>query len=143
MSRRPEDRRSAGGEGQSESLGEALDVAPVEELDADVRVPLTKFAQLAVLSRHEGLLHHCHLDVEVLLREIEVGCERLGDASVLGLLQRERPWLVLPGNAVEIKKSGALALGVVREARSPHAPGWLGPHFSERSSGTGCRRGGG
>src|SRR6266550_8715835 len=140
MSRRRAVRRLAG-EVEAESLSQALDVAPVEELDPNVRVALAKFPQLAVLSCHERLLHHRHLNVEVLLREIEVGREGLRDTAVLALRQRERPRLVLPGNAVKVQQTGAFALCVVREARSLHASGWLGPHPTESSSGPGCCRG--
>src|SRR6266550_6169680 len=139
MSRRRAVRRLAG-EVEAESLSQALDVAPVEELDPNVRVALAKFPQLAVLSCHERLLHHRHLNVEVLLREIEVGREGLRDTAVLALRQRERPRLVLPRNAVKVQQAGAFALCVVREARSSHASGWLGPRPTERSSAAGCRR---
>ena len=58
-----------------EMLGEALQVAPVEELDLDVRVSLAQLAQLPVLAGHERLFHGGDLDVEVLIGEVEVGFE--------------------------------------------------------------------
>src|SRR6266496_5563845 len=84
--------------------------------------------KLTVLSCHQCLLHNRHLDVEVLLGEVEVGLEGLRDATVLGFRKRERPRFVLPGNTVKVQQASTFALCVVREARSLHAPGWLGPH---------------
>ena len=37
-------------------LGEALEIAPVEELDLDVGIALTEFSQLPVLAGDEGIL---------------------------------------------------------------------------------------
>src|SRR5213079_2999527 len=78
------------GEVEVEMLGEALEVAPVEELDPDVGVPLTQLAQLPVLAGDERLLHGGDLDVEVLLGKIEVGREGLLHATVGVLLEDER-----------------------------------------------------
>src|SRR6266496_1692552 len=97
--------------------------------------------KLTVLSCHQCLLHNRHLDVEVLLGEVEVGLEGLRDATVLGFRKRERPRFVLPGNTVKVQQASTFALCVVREALSLHAPGWLGPHPTESSSGRGCRHG--
>src|ERR1043166_7363033 len=94
--------RSAG-EVEVEMLGEALEVAPVEELDLDIGVALAQLAQLAVLAGHERLLHGGDLDVEVLVGEEEVGRERFGNAPVLVLLEHERPWLVFPRDVVVVE----------------------------------------
>src|SRR6185437_7429529 len=104
-----------------EMLGEALQVAPVEELYLDVRVPLAQLAQLAVLAGYERLLHGGDLDVEVLLGEIEVGRERLLHAPVGVLLEHEGPGLVFPGEVVVVEHLRALEL---RGARKPRR---LGP----------------
>src|SRR6266516_3387698 len=56
-----------------EVLGEPLEIALVEELDLDLGVALAQLPQLPVLARHERLLHHGELDVEVLLRQVEFG----------------------------------------------------------------------
>src|SRR3954454_16796178 len=63
------------GEVEVEMLGEALEVAPVEELDPDILVPRTQLAQLPVLAGDERLLHGGDLDVEVLVRQEEIGRE--------------------------------------------------------------------
>ena len=73
--------------------------------------------QLPVLPRDERLLHHGDLDVEILIREVEVGPERLDHRPVLGLLEDERPRLVLPGHAVVVEQLGALEFRVVRKTR--------------------------
>src|SRR5262249_10957497 len=91
-----------GGEVESVSLGQALDVALVEELDVHVRVLLAQLAELAVLPRHERLLHHCHLEEQVLLGQEEVRGERFGDAPLLVALEHERPRLVVPGHVVVV-----------------------------------------
>ena len=85
------------GEVESVSLGEAFDVALVEELHADARIALAHLPQLPVLAGDERLLHHRHLDVEILLREVEVGREGFDHAPVVVLLEHERPRLVRPG----------------------------------------------
>src|SRR5262245_63542303 len=85
------------------ALREALDVAAVEELHPHVGIELPQLAQLPVLAGDERLLHHRDLDVEILLREVEVGRERLDDAALLVALEHERARLVLPGNAVEVE----------------------------------------
>src|SRR4029453_18512363 len=71
------------------SLRQALDVALVEQLDADVRVALAELAQLAVLARDERLLHDGDLDVQVLLRQVEVRLEGLDGATLLIGLEDE------------------------------------------------------
>ena len=87
-------------------LGEALEIAPVEELDPDVRVPLTQLAQLPVLAGHERLLHGGDLDVrgrDVLIVEdvIDTGLtlnylvrtfELRGPASVAAVTLLDRPY---------------------------------------------------
>src|SRR4051812_1299595 len=100
-----------------EMLGEALQVAPVEELDLDVRVSLAQLAQLAVLAGDERLLHGGDLDVKGLLGKVEVGRERLLDASFGVLLQHERPRLVGPRAVVVVEDLGALELPGTREPR--------------------------
>src|SRR5262245_21516608 len=98
-------------------LGEALEVAPVEERDPDVGIPLAQLAQLPVLAGDERLLHGGYLDVEVLLGEIEVGREGFGHAPVVVLFEYERPRLVFPRNVVVVEHLGALELGGTREPR--------------------------
>ncbi len=98
-------------------MREALEVAPGEELDLDIGVPLAELADLSVLAGDEGLLHHRHLEICVLLREIEVRREGLEHAAVLVLLEDEGVRLVLPGDSVEVENPGAFDLRVVGEMR--------------------------
>src|SRR5205085_11593072 len=104
------------GEVEVEMLGEALEIAPVEELDLDAGVPLAELAQLPVLSGDERLLHGGDLDVEVLLGEVEVGREGLGHAPGLVLFEHKRPGLVFPRDVVIVEHLRALEL---RGARKP------------------------
>src|SRR6266568_3417974 len=98
------------------SLRQALDVALVEELHAHVGIALAQLPQLAVLPRHERLLHHSDLHIQVLLGQVEVWLEGLDDAAVLVLLEDEGLRLVLPGHTVVVQDLGAFELCLVREA---------------------------
>src|SRR5215471_5101099 len=100
-----------------EMLGEALEVAPVEELDLDVGVALAELPQLSVLPGHERLLHGRDLDVQVLLGEVEVGRERLHHAAVLVLFEHEGPGLVFPRNVVIVEHLRALQFRGAGEPR--------------------------
>src|SRR5215212_9565946 len=82
------------------ALGQPLDVTLVEELYVHLGVALAQPAQLAVLARHEALLHDRDLEVEVLLGEEEVRRECEQDAALGVLLEHERARLVVPGDAV-------------------------------------------
>src|SRR4029079_16803409 len=73
-----------------------LEVALVEELDAHPGVELAQLPQLAVLAGYERLLHHGHFEIEILLREVEVGGERLAPLSLLPAFDRERQSLAQP-----------------------------------------------
>ena len=101
-------------------LSQPFEVSLVEELDPDVRVSLAQLAQLPVLARDERLLHHGELDVQILLRQIEVGRERLAHPAVLVLLEDEGSRLVEPRDSVVVEHLGALELCLTGEAR------WLG-----------------
>src|SRR4051794_14830514 len=93
-----------------------LEVALVEELDANVRIELPQLAELAVLSRHERLLHDGHLEVQILLRKVEVGCERLHNLPLLVPLEDEGSRLVEPRDAVVVQDLRVLELRLVLEA---------------------------
>src|ERR671917_641402 len=54
--------RRLGSRAEPVLLGEPLEVAPVEELHAHVRVALAELADLAVLPRDERLLHRRQLE---------------------------------------------------------------------------------
>src|SRR3954451_7548940 len=117
------------------AVGERLDVAPVEHLDAHVRIQLAQAPHLAVLLRDERLLHRRHFDVEVLLGQVEVGGEGKAHLAVRPRLEHERMWLVLPGDAVKVEHATELALGVVGEtwghpALPGYRPGRMAPGWS-------------
>src|SRR5262249_24879827 len=75
-----------------------------------------ELSQLAVLTGHERLLHHRDLEVEILLGEVEVGRERLGDAPVLVAREDERVRLVDPPHTVVVEDLRLLPLRLVDEA---------------------------
>jgi hypothetical protein len=128
-----------GGEAQSVALREALDIATIEELDPDVRIQPAQLPQLPILSSHERLFHHRHLDEEILLREIEVGRERAYDAALLVSVQDEGVRLVIPGDAVVVEDLRALELDAIREARRLRSAiclenGTFDPHLRQGSN---------
>ena len=130
------------GELQPVALREPLDVPPVEELHAHVGIEALNLAKLAVLARHERLLHDRDLDEEVLLREVEVGREGTDDASVLVPLEDEGVRLVVPRNAVVVEDLGALDLDPVGEPWRLVATiclenGTCDPHLRHRTDGPG------
>src|SRR6187551_505345 len=98
---------------QAVASGDPLEVALVEQLDLDLRVELPQLAELPVLPRDERLLHHGHLEIEVLLGEVEVGRERLDDLPLRVALEDERRRLVEPRDAVVVEDLRVLELGLV------------------------------
>jgi 3',5'-cyclic-AMP phosphodiesterase len=133
-----------GGETQSIALCETLDVTPVKELHADVGIEALHFAQLAVLTCYEGLLHDGDLDEEVLFRQIEVGRERTHDPAFLVPLENERVGLIVPRDAVVIEDLCALNLDTVGEPRGLGSTiclenGAFVPHLHQRTDGFGRR----
>src|SRR5215210_9351322 len=108
-------RESLRGEAETVLLHETIDVAPVEELHLHVGIPLFELSDLAVLPRHERLLHRRDLHVEVLIREVEVRPRCLDDAALFVRLEDERARLVLPPDSVEIEKLRDLEFRLVDE----------------------------
>src|SRR5512141_1039742 len=96
-------------------LDEREVVALVEDLAVHARVQLAEAAHLPVLLRHELLVQRRDLDVEVVLREVEVGGEPLDHVAVLVPLEIERRGLVLPVDLVEVEQLRELALAGVGE----------------------------
>jgi len=121
------------------SLREALDVAPIEELDPDVRIQPLNLAKLLVLAGDQRLLHHRHLDEEVLLGEVEVGRERTHHAPLLIAFQNEGVRLVIPAYPVVVEDLRALNLDPIRESRRLRSTiclenGTFDPHLRQGSS---------
>lgn len=85
-----------------------------------------ELSDLPVFLRHEALLLCCELDVEVVLGEVEVRGEGLGDSPEIVPLQGEGGRFVLPGHAVEGEEPGKLALALVGEGGYVRLPGLIG-----------------
>src|SRR3990172_4861464 len=94
-----------------------------QEPDLEVGVERLGLPDLPVLGGHEALLLGRELDVELLVRQVEGGGERLDDATLVSTVEWERGGLVLPVNAVEGEEPGELALGCVREGNPVNAGG--------------------
>src|SRR5215212_8243180 len=90
-------------------------IALVEDLAVDPRVELAQPPNLAVLLRDELLVQRRDLDVEVVRRQIEVGCEALRRAAVAVPFEIEGPGLVLPVDLIEVEQLPELALAGVGE----------------------------
>jgi hypothetical protein len=88
-------------------------VALVEHLALDVRVELTKLANLAVLLGDQLLVHRGDLYVQILFGEVEVRPEELRGVAVVIPLDGEFGRLVLPEYVVEIQEPGELELALV------------------------------
>lgn len=88
-------------------------VALIEDLAPGVWVDCLQPTHFPVLLRHEFLVHRCYLNEQVVVGEIEVGCEPL-DRLTLGIeLNRKTPRLVVPWDTVEVEKECELTLTVV------------------------------
>jgi hypothetical protein len=93
-----------------------VEVVPlVEDLAVDVGVVLAEETYLSILLGDELLVHRRDLDEEVLVGDVEVGCEELRRFAVVVELDREGGRLVVPVQPVEIEESGELPLTVVSE----------------------------
>ena len=130
------------GQTQAIALRETLDVSTVEELDPDVGIQPLNLAELLVLACDQRLLHHGHLDEEVLLGEVEVGRECTHHPPFLIALEDERVRLVIPGYSVVVKNLGALDFDAIRESRRLCSTICLenaafDPHLCQGSSGLG------
>ena len=90
-------------------------VTLIEHLAPYVGVQLSKSLDLPILLRNELLTHRCDLDVDVVIREIEVGLEKFCGFAELIPLDWEFSGFVMPLDAVEVQKSGELPLAVVCE----------------------------
>ncbi|MGC2241635.1 MAG: hypothetical protein WA726_12450 [Acidimicrobiia bacterium] len=87
----------------------------IEDLAADLGVQLLEAANLAILLGDQLLAHRGDLDVEIVIREIEIGSEELRGAPVLVPGDGERGRLVIPGDTIEIQEKRKLPLAVVSE----------------------------
>src|SRR5471032_273809 len=124
---------------------EPCEVALVEELDLHIRVELSQLAELPVLAGDERLLHHGHLQVQVLVPEVEVGRERLGDAALIVAGEHEGRRLVFPRDSVPVQDLCVLELRRVGKAWRLRAAECLENrrfrlHIRQRSNRFGCSR---
>jgi len=90
-------------------------VTLIKDLALDIGMSGTKLANLPIFLGDEFLTHGRDLDVDVVLREIEVWTEeRRGFACVVPI-DRKRGWFVLPVDDVEVQQSRELPFAVVSE----------------------------
>ena len=82
----------------------------------DLAVERPQLPQLAPLPVRQLGAHLGALDVEIGLRQVEVGRHGLERLAVLAVGERERVRLVLPRQAGLVEELGELALGLVNEA---------------------------
>ena len=115
------------------------EVARVEQLDPDVRVELAQPAELAVLLAHQLLLERGQLDVQLDVREVEVGREALDDVPVQVPADRERVGLVGPADVVEVEDARELGLARMRERADPVVTPAPGVRRRARRAGHGGR----
>jgi hypothetical protein len=92
-------------------------VALIEHLALDVWIVLLELTDFSVLLRNELLAHRRDLDVDVILREIEVRSEIPGRLAAVVPFEGKRMRLVLPVDRVEVKEPRKFALAVVSELR--------------------------
>jgi anti-anti-sigma factor len=97
---------------------EALEIVAEQHLHVDPGVR-ARLPHLPPLPVPQVALHHGALDVEVEVRKIEVGRERLANGPVFVLLEHERVRLVEPRDPVLVEDARELLLDGVRET-------WLG-----------------
>src|ERR1022692_2663845 len=104
---------------------QVFEILLIEDLHGQVRIQLPQQPDLAVLARHQRLFHGGEFHVQIELRQIEIGRERFGNASLRIPLYRKIARLVLPGDAVEIQQVGEDLLALVGEvlAGQPHHAG--------------------
>jgi len=97
-------------------LDEEMEVIPlVEDPAANVRVQSPKPSHLAILLRHEALIHRGDLDEDVLVREVEVGAEELRRRAIGLELDGELAGFELPRNVIEVEQPRELALTLMGE----------------------------
>src|ERR1022692_3959752 len=104
---------------------QVFEILLIEDLHGQVRIQLPQQPDLAVLARHQRLFHGGEFHVQIELRQIEIGRERFGNASLRIPLYRKIARLVLPGDAVEIQQVSEDLLALVGEvlAGQPHHAG--------------------
>jgi hypothetical protein len=92
-------------------------VALIEHLALDMWILLLELTDLSVLLCNELLAHRRDLDVDVILREIEVRSEVPRRLAAVVPLEGKRVRLVLPVDRVEVEEPRKLAFAVVSELR--------------------------
>src|SRR5579885_174248 len=110
-----------GGAGDAIFENQVLKILLIKHLDVNMRINRAQKLYFTVFSRHQRLLHGGQFDVQIELRKIEIGGERLRHIAVLVPLQRKRARLVLPGNPVEIEQIREQLLARMAEGGAPQA----------------------
>ena len=90
-------------------------VSLIEHLATDACVVAAEESNFAVLLGHKPLIHSRDLDVDVFFRKVEIRGEILQRLTVVGVLDGERCWLVLPLDVIEVEEPGELPLALVGE----------------------------
>lgn len=90
-------------------------VTLVEHLAPHIGVQLSKPFDLSILLRDKLLTHRRDLDVEVVVREVEIGFEQFYRFVEVIPLDWELSRLVVPLDAVEVEKSREFPFAVVCE----------------------------
>ena len=85
-------------------------VTLIEDLAVDARVQFSQTSCLAILLGDELLIQCCYLDVQIILRQVEVGSELRNRTAFLVEFDVEGSRLVLPLDLIEVQKSCELAL---------------------------------
>ena len=88
-------------------------VALIEDFALDIGMNRLEPADLLVLLGDQLLIHGRDLDVQLVVGQIEIGCEVLGGLPVVIELDREAIGFVVPRNSIEVKEERELALAVV------------------------------
>jgi len=97
-------------------LNDQLDVLAIEQADIDLRVKLPHQPKLAVLTRNERLPHGRHLDIDVVVREVEVRCEALNRLARFGGNEGKGHRLVQPPDSERAEQVGDDCLGRMGKA---------------------------
>jgi len=87
----------------------------IEDLASNIRIELPKAANLPILLGDQLLVHRGDLDVETILRQIEIRPELFCDDPGCVPLDRECTRFVLPYDIVEVQKPRELPLARMGE----------------------------
>jgi hypothetical protein len=102
--------------GWSVDISQSLEIPQIEHTDSHVWIGFAQEPELSVLPGDEPLPHCRQLEIQVVLREIEVRRDELYGSPIPAPPHRERCRLICPSQPIERQESGQLDLGRVSEA---------------------------